>query len=209
MRSRKVGNGQIARQSTTVRANISPLTYPNLLTHQSYLVSLTGFSQTLDGKKKDYPSKDWLPTQWTSASGIPVDFDTTSTFTVLPPPLVKAIVQDYPEAKWDNLTSTYTVPCTPPKGSLDFTFGRKTVSIRYEDLLWQRPRTEQCVLGIKEGTEIIWDLGGSFLRGAYVVIDQDNNNVWMDEADDCGSNVVEIGEGPDSVPKIKGCKCAS
>jgi hypothetical protein len=168
-------------------------------------VSLTGFGQTLDGKKKEYPSKDWIPTQ--NATGIPVDFDTTSTVTILPGPLVKAIAQDYPEAKYDNTTRFYNVSCTPPKGTMDFTFGSKSISIPYEDFLWQLPGTTQCVLGLREGSDIVWDLGGSFLRGAYVVIDQDNRNVWMDEADDCGSSIAEIGAGPNSVPQIKGCRC--
>ena len=42
---------------------------------------------------------------------------------------------------------------------------------------------------------------------ASVVFDQDNFNVLIAQAANCGTNVVPIGSGPDAVPSIVGaCK---
>jgi hypothetical protein len=47
-------------------------------------------------------------------------------------------------------------------------------------------------------------LGDSFLRAAYVVYDQDNRNLHLAQAANCGSNLVEIGSGSDAVPSVTG-----
>lgn len=52
-------------------------------------------------------------------------------------------------------------------------------------------------------------LGDTFLRAAYVVYDQENRNLHLAQAADCGSNVVVIGTGPDAVPSSTGMCPAS
>lgn len=47
-------------------------------------------------------------------------------------------------------------------------------------------------------------LGDSFLRAAYVVYDQDNGNLHLAQAANCGSNLVAISSGSDAVPSITG-----
>jgi hypothetical protein len=41
-----------------------------------------------------------------------------------------------------------------------------------------------------------------------VVYDQDNRNIHLAQAANCGANVVEIGSGPNAVPSIAGCGSA-
>lgn len=47
-------------------------------------------------------------------------------------------------------------------------------------------------------------LGDSFLRAAYVVYDQDNRNLHLAQAANCGSNLIAIGSGKDAVPSSTG-----
>lgn len=47
-------------------------------------------------------------------------------------------------------------------------------------------------------------LGDSFLRAAYVVYDQDNRNLHLAQAANCGSNLVEISSGTNAVPSVTG-----
>lgn len=47
-------------------------------------------------------------------------------------------------------------------------------------------------------------LGDSFLRAAYVVYDQDNSNIHLAQAAECGSNLVAISSGEDAVPSSSG-----
>lgn len=46
------------------------------------------------------------------------------------------------------------------------------------------------------------------MRAAYVVYDWDNENAWLANNEDCGTNLVAIGSGPNAVPDIVG-ECAS
>ncbi len=65
-----------------------------------------------------------------------------------------------------------------------------------------------CALGLMEGGSGTNVLGDTFLRAAFVVYDQDNNNIHLAESADCGSNLVAIGKGADAVPSIVGA-CAA
>lgn len=47
-------------------------------------------------------------------------------------------------------------------------------------------------------------LGDTFLRAAYVVYDWDNQNIHLANNEDCGSNLLAIGKGPDAVPSVAG-----
>jgi hypothetical protein len=173
-----------------------------------YLVHLTNVSQTKPGEAKaiDYPQSIFFTRR--DKEGLPVDLDSGGTVTILPPALVKAIGTDYPDATYDPPTGLYNVSCTAPPGTINFGFaGGKTIKVSYQDFLWVRPKTTQCVLGMIEGSEPIMYLGDSFLRAAYVVIDQENGKIWLDQVDDCGSEIVGIKPGVDGLPKVKGCSC--
>jgi Eukaryotic aspartyl protease len=161
---------------------------------------MTGAGQSVSGgSQKSYSL---------GATGIPILFDSGSTVSYLPPSLISAIATDYPGAQFDPLSGFYNVSCDAPAGSVDFSFGTKTVKVPYSDFIWHKGAA-QCVLGMMPETEspAIYILGDSFLRAAYVVFDVDNQNIWIDQADDCGSNIVAIGKGASAVPQIAGCHC--
>jgi hypothetical protein len=44
------------------------------------------------------------------------------------------------------------------------------------------------------------------MRGAYMVFDLDNDEIWIGETADCGSNIVPIGQGQNAVPIVSGCE---
>lgn len=47
-------------------------------------------------------------------------------------------------------------------------------------------------------------LGDTFLRSVYTVFDWDNQNAYVAQGDDCGSHIIPIGKGADSVPELVG-----
>lgn len=47
-------------------------------------------------------------------------------------------------------------------------------------------------------------LGDTFLRAAYVVYDQDNRNLHLAQAANCGTSLVAISTGADAVPSVTG-----
>lgn len=47
-------------------------------------------------------------------------------------------------------------------------------------------------------------LGDTILRAAYAVFDQDNRNVHLAQAANCGENLVAISSGVDAVPSVTG-----
>lgn len=47
-------------------------------------------------------------------------------------------------------------------------------------------------------------LGDTFLRAAYVVYDQDNRNLHLAQAANCGTSLVAISTGSDAVPSVTG-----
>jgi hypothetical protein len=44
------------------------------------------------------------------------------------------------------------------------------------------------------------------MRGAYMVFDMDNDEIWIGGSVDCGSNIVPIGKSKDAVPMVPGCE---
>jgi hypothetical protein len=91
------------------------------------------------------------------------------------------------------------------KGTVDFKFGDKVIKVPYADFIWHND--DRCVLGVFQDDDFPV-LGDTFLRAAYVVYDWDNRNVWIANNEDCGTNLVAIGTGPDAVPDLVG-ECGS
>ncbi|KAH0555740.1 hypothetical protein GP486_006315, partial [Trichoglossum hirsutum] len=139
------------------------------------------------------------------AQGQPVFLDSGATLSGLPPALAAAIVADFPGATLDPSTNLYTVDCAVASqaGTVDFGFGNTTIHVPYHEFIWRDP-TGTCNVGVEVATDGEPVLGDSFLRAAYVVYDQDNQNIHVANAANCGTNVVTIGKGPDAVPSITG-----
>ncbi|KAF7938755.1 uncharacterized protein EAE98_001093 [Botrytis deweyae] len=168
----------------------SPDGYPR------YWINMTYFGITFPGQ---------LPTNLTSTGyAKPVIVDSGSTLSYLPPSLVNAMLPYFPGwvSKGGGL---YTIPCSFRNiaGTMDFGFAGQIIRIQLAQFIWFNGAT--CygpIANAAEKTDVI--LGDTFMRGAYVVFDQDNANVHIAQAASCGSNIVPITSGTDGVPSMTG-----
>ncbi|KAH8747426.1 aspartic peptidase domain-containing protein [Hyaloscypha sp. PMI_1271] len=142
-------------------------------------------------------------------AGQPVFLDSGGTLSRLPTTLFNAILADFPTATADPAGSgIYEVPCSvaAQDGTMDFGFGNTVVHVPFHEFIWQAD-TNLCALGVV-ADDSSFVLGDTFLRAAYVVYDQDNQNLHIANAADCGTNLVAISKGVDAVPSITGA-CGS
>lgn len=134
---------------------------------------------------------------------VPVFLDSGGTLSRLPTPIYNAFAASFQGAEFDARTGFYFLPCSIAdlSGSVDFYFAGKTIRVPFRDFIWHVQG--YCVLGVlPEDEEPV--LGDTFLRAAYVVFDQDNRNLHIAQAADCGTNLVAIGSGSDAVPSATG-----
>ncbi|KAK4147362.1 putative eukaryotic aspartyl protease [Dichotomopilus funicola] len=134
---------------------------------------------------------------------VPVFLDTGATLSHLPTRIYEALAGSFPDAQYDPNSGFYILPCeyTEMPGSIDFYFSGKAIRVPLNDFIWENGA--YCILGVTpEDEEPI--LGDTFLRAAYVVYDQDNRNLHLAQAADCGSHLVAIGSGADAVPSSTG-----
>ncbi|KAK3332881.1 aspartic peptidase domain-containing protein [Cercophora scortea] len=137
---------------------------------------------------------------------IPIFLDSGGTLSRLPTKVFNWIGENIPGAQFDTASGFYIVDCSlaSQEGSVDFLFGSKTIQVAWADFIWEIQGV--CVVGVlPEDTEPVF--GDSFLRAAYVVYDQDNRNLHLAQAANCGSTIVAIKSGKDAVPSSAGeCK---
>lgn len=174
------------------------------LTICRYGIKLTGLGQKLPANKTaTYNSTAF------SNGGLEVTLVAELLDSRLPEELFIAIGKDYPEAKLHSAPHLYSAPCNTPEGSIELSFGNKTISIPYRDFV-RNDGKGMCFLKIQPTTEEEgWALGEAFFRAAYTVFDVDNNEIWLGQADDCGSEIKTIGKGKDAVPIVEGCSCGT
>ncbi|KAI1136436.1 acid protease [Hypoxylon sp. FL0543] len=137
--------------------------------------------------------------------------DSGTTLSLLPEPIVSGLAAGFPGAQSDG-NGGYTVPCdlrNATDAHVDFEFAgeggsKVTITVSYSDFIWYAG--DDCVLGAWYTSDIgVWILGDTFLRGAYVTFDQDNQALYMANYDNCGdSNLVPVPAGPDEAAKIPG-----
>ncbi|KAJ4390874.1 hypothetical protein N0V93_004473 [Gnomoniopsis smithogilvyi] len=142
------------------------------------------------------------------ASGaLAVFLDSGGTLTRLPTSVFEDIGDAFAGfgAQYDESSGFYIIDCDTmnQSGSVDFGFNDKVISITFENFIWHSPDSETCFLGVlADDDEPV--LGDSFLRAAYVVYDQDNANLHLAQAANCGTNLVAISSGTDAVPSVTG-----
>jgi hypothetical protein len=148
----------------------------------------------------------------TDPAGLRVLFDTGTPTNLLPNNLYFAIGDLYPDAiPYTHPLGfpAYNVSCDAPSGTFDYTFGNHTIRVSFQDSLFKDDTSGVCTFGFTLGPQdtgqIPYILADSFMRGVYMVFDMDNDEIWMGETADCGSNVVPIGKGKDAVPVVEGC----
>ncbi|KAK4156565.1 putative aspartic-type endopeptidase opsB [Chaetomidium leptoderma] len=158
-----------------------------------YYVTMTGVGLTLP---------DGSVTQ-SEELNVPVFLDSGSTFSHLPTSIYQAFAASFADAQFDPESGFYYVPCevTELDGTIDFYFGGKTIRVPLNDFIWEVQGF--CILGVlpDDGEPV---LGDTFLRAAYVVFDQDNRNLHIAQAANCGTNLVAIGSGTNAVPSSTG-----
>jgi hypothetical protein len=177
-----------------------------------YWINLTDIGLTYPNKTSiKYEPKLW--NKHNNTAGLPVWLDNGTPANILPNAFVQALARTYPNVTQTKLdgTTAYIVPCDAPAGgTIDFTFGTANIKVSWADLMYNQFGTcyLNFVLNPDDGVTVPYLLSASFLRGVYAVFDSENNNVWLGESDDCGSNVLPIQKGEDGVPVVKGCRCS-
>ncbi|TFB04532.1 Aspartic proteinase MKC7 [Trichoderma ghanense] len=166
-----------------------------------YWVNMDGMSITKeDGSKLEIFDKP---------NGQPVLLDSGYTVSTLPGPLMDKILEGFPSARLESTSGDYIVDCdiidTP--GRVNFKFGNVVVDVEYRDFIWQQPDLGICKLGVSQDDNFPV-LGDTFLRAAYVVFDWDNQDIHIAANEDCGTELIPIGSGPDAVPASAIGKCS-
>lgn len=152
--------------------------------------------------------------------GLPANvlLDSGSTLAYLPNDVVRPLYDDL-DAFYESSQGVALVSCSlrDRDDSLTFRFGDAvSISVLYSEIVFPTGSSEMsaggdvdiCVLGISPsgdggGVNV---LGDAFLRSAYVVYDLANNEISLAQSNynATGSDVVEIGTGPDAVPSVTG-----
>ncbi|KAK8100235.1 hypothetical protein PG999_010609 [Apiospora kogelbergensis] len=150
--------------------------------------------------------------------------DSGTTLSLLPKYIVDALAAQFPGAVSDG-HGGYTVPCAyqQQNGTVAFSLsatsagGRSvpaspiiTVNVPYSEFIWNAGG-DFCYLGAWADDSIgVYILGDTFLRGAYVVFDQDTGALYMGDRARCsgpgaaGTNLVAVPAGRDQVLNITG-----
>ncbi|KAL7937143.1 acid protease [Trichoderma chlorosporum] len=143
-------------------------------------------------------------------NGQPVLLDSGYTVSTLPGPIFEKILAAFPSARLESSSGDYIVDCDiiDSPGHVNFKFGDVVVNVDYNDFIWQQPDLGICKLGVSQDDQFPV-LGDTFLRAAYVVFDWDNQNIHIAANEDCGTELIPIGSGPDAVPASAIGQCPS
>ncbi|RYP48270.1 hypothetical protein DL768_005823 [Monosporascus sp. mg162] len=183
---------------------------PTMSSDPHYRVQLTGLSHVAPGAAAARPL---------AGVSLPVSVivDSGTTLSHLPQSVVAALAAGFPGAVPDG-QGGYEVPCDYVRrnGSVAFELGGGTgggvrIDVRYADFVWNNGGA--CYLGAWYSPDVgIWILGDTFLRGAYVAFDQDNEALYMANYVSCGAgpDLVPVPAGPDAASNIPGvCQAAA
>ncbi|KAK3906050.1 aspartic peptidase domain-containing protein [Staphylotrichum tortipilum] len=139
---------------------------------------------------------------------MPVLLDTGSALSYFRSDLVAIIAQQF-QATVDP-AGNYVVDCAwhNAPGTIDFGFnrGKMVINVRFKDFILQTSQSGYCLLGVQPADVGAADyvLGNTFLRGAYLVFDQQSDIVWMNQYYNCGDGVRTVGLTKMDVGAING-----
>lgn len=128
---------------------------------------------------------------------MPTLIDTGSTLSYFREDLVAQIGQQF-NATIDP-AGNYIVDCAfrNQSGTVDFGFnrGQMVINVRYKDFVYQQA-PGKCMLGVQpaDSGSTNYVLGDTFIRGAYLVFDQQSDLVWMNQYYNCGDGVMAVGQ---------------
>ncbi|VBB80614.1 Putative protein of unknown function [Podospora comata] len=138
---------------------------------------------------------------------MPTLIDTGSTLSYIREDLVAVIGQQF-NAEIDT-QGNYFVDCKyrDVAGTVDFGFnsGAMVINVRYKDFIYQL-YPGRCMLGVQPADygSTYYVLGDTFIRGAYLVFDQQSDVVWMNQYYNCGDGVVTVGQTPRDIKNVVG-----
>ncbi|KIH94831.1 candidapepsin-4 precursor [Sporothrix brasiliensis 5110] len=129
-----------------------------------------------------------------SGSSLPIVLDSGSSLSYLPQPVMDALAKSFGVKPQSD--GSLIVDCNfgDKGGYVDFTFGSLVVSVPLSDFIWAAT-SDLCAVGALPSEDTTALLGDTFLRSAYVVFDQDNQNIYMAQAANCGSNEQVLAKG--------------
>lgn len=166
--------------------------------YYEFFVTLTGVQLGSDDLGKDM--------------ALAVLLDSGSTLTYLPDDIVSDIYKNL-DVAYDQSSGTGYVPCDVANQDTDMKISfssPSSISIPMNELVINLGEnnmqfsdgTSACLFGIAPAQGSTSVLGDTFLRSAYVVYDLDNNEISMAQTkyNVSTSNIVEIGDGKESVP---------
>ncbi|KAL2888442.1 putative aspartic-type endopeptidase opsB [Ceratocystis lukuohia] len=136
-------------------------------------------------------------------SNIPAFLDSGATLTLLPPKVADAIAVDFGVTDGVSSNGFYAVDCemAKAKGSVDFAFNGVTIHVPYHEMVRTLATSPpSCWLGLVPSTDFTL-LGDTFLRSVYAVFDADNHNIYLAPYENCGEQLVSLGDGvtPDDI----------
>ncbi|KAK7967697.1 uncharacterized protein PG986_001974 [Apiospora aurea] len=181
-----------------------------------YTVLLTGLTHRPPTAQTNSPVLDNL-TPFT------IIVDSGTTLSLLPQALVEALAAQFPGATSDgrggyrvacsyqqqpgtvsfSLAASFSSGSSPSAGSPDGV----TINLPYSEFVWNAGN-DKCYLGAWYDNRVrVHILGDTFLRGAYVVFDQDSDALYMANYATCdggGGGLVAVPAGVDAVLGIRG-----
>lgn len=191
--SDNIGNGIVIFGGVDTKKFAGPLVKYTNLPPQSgdpgkpwrYWIQLDSVGFTKPGKT----SSDAI-----SGSSLPIVLDSGSSLSYLPQAVMDSLAKSFGVKAQSDGSLIVDCDYGNKGGYIDFTFGSLVISVPLSDFIWEATG-DLCAVGALPSEETTALLGDTFLRSAYVLFDQDNQNIYMAQAANCGSNEQVLASG--------------
>ncbi|CAK7212630.1 hypothetical protein SBRCBS47491_001532 [Sporothrix bragantina] len=184
--SDNIGNGIVIFGGVDTKKFAGPLyKYTNLPPQSGdpgqpwrYWIQLDSVGFTSAGKTSSSAYKD---------SSLPIVLDSGSSLSYLPQGIMDSLAKSFGVKAQSDGSLIVDCDAGSKGGYVDFTFGSLVISIPLSDFIWEA-QAGICAVGALPSSDTTALLGDTFLRSAYVLFDQDHQNIYMAQAANCGSN---------------------
>ncbi|CAK7231093.1 hypothetical protein SCUCBS95973_007796 [Sporothrix curviconia] len=122
-----------------------------------------------------------------SSSSMPIVLDSGSSLSYLPQDVMDDLAKSFGVKAQSDGSLIVDCDAGAKGGYVDFTFDSLVISVPLSDFIWEA-QAGVCAVGALPSTDTTNLLGDTFLRSAYVLFDQDHQNIYMAQAANCGSN---------------------
>ncbi|KAI0161581.1 aspartic peptidase domain-containing protein [Xylariaceae sp. FL1272] len=117
--------------------------------------------------------------------------DYTQIISRLPGRLMAYLSEIFPDAEYNNDEGYWEVPCRhrDRDATVDFNFDTQRIAVPMHDFVLEYNGT--CFLGaVATQDDQLGVLGLSFLRGAYVAFDIENEDIYLAQYQNCGEHIL-------------------